>query len=227
MADADNPEVTRAQQAAREAAARDILRRTEETIVTVCRLENECGAKARASTTDVDARVTKMPDGGFRPGNNIQLAVAGKATGGPRTIVGVDVTNLGRDMGGVTKMIDEVNEMTGAVPKHILADGNHVRHACLDVAAARGVDVIAPPSKRSNARTNDSAAVTAWRKRMTTDDAKRLYRGRAALVELANAHLKSSFALDRVLVRGLGNVLCVGIIAALTFNIVRHAAAFT
>jgi Transposase DDE domain len=169
----------------------------------------------------------KMPDGGFRPGYNIQLAVAGKETGGPRTIVGVDVTNLGSDMGAVTKMIDEVSEMTGAVPKHILADGNHVRHACLDAAAARGVDVIAPPSKRSNARANDSAAVTAWRKRMTMDDAKRLYRGRAALVELANAHLKSNFGLDRVLVRGLGKVLCVGIIAALTFNIVQHAAAFT
>ena len=60
---------------------------------------------------------------------------------------------------------------------------------------------------------------------MTTDDAKRIYRGRAALVELANAHLKCNFGLDHVLVRGLGKVLCVGIIAALTFNIVQNAAA--
>lgn len=227
LADADNPEVTRGQQAAREAAARDILRRTEEAIVTVCRLEEERGTEARASTTDNDARVMKMPDGGFRPGYNIQLAVAGKETGGPRTIVGVDVTNLGSDIGAITKMIDEVNDMTGVVPKRILADGNHARHACLDAAAARGVDVLVPPSKRSKARAKDSAAVTAWRERMTTDDAKRLYRGRAALVELANAHLKCNFGLDRVLVRGLGKVLCVGIIAALTFNIAQHAAAFT
>ncbi|OGQ25530.1 MAG: hypothetical protein A2138_13915 [Deltaproteobacteria bacterium RBG_16_71_12] len=227
LADADNPEVTRGQQAAREAAARDILRRTEEAIVTACQLEQESGTEARASTTDNDARVMKMPDGGFRPGYNIQLAVAGKETGGPRTIVGVDVTNLGSDMGAVTKMIDEVNAMTGVAPKHILADGNHARHACFDNAAARGVDVLVPPSKRSKAHAKDSAAVTAWRERMTTDDAKRLYRGRAALVELANAHLKCNFGLDRVLVRGLGKVLCVGIIAALTFNIVQHAAAFT
>ncbi len=225
LADADNPEVTRRQQAAREATARDILRRTEEAIVTVATLEAERGTEARASTTDNDARVMKMPDGGFRPGYNIQLAVAGKETGGPRTIVGIDVTNVGSDMGAVTKMIDEVTEMTGTAPEHILADGNHARHACFDAAAARGVDVLVPPSKKSKARAKDSAAVTAWRERTTTDDAKRIYRGRAALVELANAHLKCNFGLDHVLVRGLGKVLCVGIIAALTFNIVQNAAA--
>ena len=30
--------------------------------------------EARASTTDADARVMKMPDGGFRPAYNIQFA---------------------------------------------------------------------------------------------------------------------------------------------------------
>ncbi len=35
----------------------------------------------------------KVPDGGFRPGYNIQLATAGSELGGPRTIVGVLVTN--------------------------------------------------------------------------------------------------------------------------------------
>ena len=189
VADADNPEVTRDQQAA---AARDILKRTKQAIVTVCRLVEKRGTKARASTTDNDARVMKMPDGGFRPGYNIQLAVAGKETGGPRTIVGVDVSNLGSDLGAVTKIIDEVNAMTGVVPKHILADENHARHACFDNAATRSVDVLVPPSKRSKAHAKDSAAVTAWRERMATNDANRRYRLRAALVELANARVSSA-----------------------------------
>ena len=47
LADADNPEITRGQQAAREAAARDILKRTDEAIVTVCKLEDERGTEAR------------------------------------------------------------------------------------------------------------------------------------------------------------------------------------
>lgn len=167
-----------------------------------------------------------MPDGGFRPAYNIQLAVAGKETGGPRTIVGVDVINVGSDMGAITRMLGEVREMTGALPKVVLADGNHVRHACIDDAEARGVDVIAPPSDKARARATDTPAVTAWRERMTTDEANRLYRGRAALVELANAHLKSRHGLERVLVRGLGKVMCVAVLGALTFNIMQHASRF-
>jgi hypothetical protein len=54
---------------------------------------------ARASTTDAEARVMKMGDGGFRPAFNMQHAVAGSELGGPRTIVGVNVTNVGSDMG--------------------------------------------------------------------------------------------------------------------------------
>ncbi len=44
-----------------------------------------------ASTTDAEARVMKMGDGGLRPAFNMQYAVAGSELGGPRTIVGVNV----------------------------------------------------------------------------------------------------------------------------------------
>ena len=50
----------------------------------------------RASTTDADARVMKMGDGGFRPAYNVQLATAGSPMGGPRTIVGLRVTGYNR-----------------------------------------------------------------------------------------------------------------------------------
>ncbi|MGV2830985.1 hypothetical protein [Myxosarcina sp. GI1(2024)] len=45
--------------------------------------------RARVSIIDAEARVMKMPDGGFRPAYNFQLAV----DTGSRVIVGVDVTN--------------------------------------------------------------------------------------------------------------------------------------
>ena len=107
LADADNPEISARQQAAAEAAACDILRRTVRSNGGGDRDGDEArgggGTKAqrrgrrsaprrarrsgaRASTTDAEARVMKMPDGGFRPGY-FQFAVAGKDTGGPRTIV--------------------------------------------------------------------------------------------------------------------------------------------
>ena len=224
LADADNPEISARQQAAREAAARDILRRTDDALATVMKLEDERGGEARASTTDAEARVMKMPDGGFRPGFNVQLGVAGKDTGGPRTIVALDVVNVGSDMGAIEKMIPRVEAATGAVPKRVLADGNHVRHACIDYADSVGVEVYAPPNKRAKPRPSDSEAVRAWRARMTTDDAKRIYRGRATLAELPNAFLKSHFGLDRVLVRGVAKVKCVALLAAITFNIVQNAA---
>ncbi len=65
--------------------------------------------------------------------------------------------------------------------------------------------------------------VGAWRARMPTGDAKRLYRARAGLVELLNAHFKARFGIDRVLVRSLPKVRCVVLLADLTFNLLQHA----
>src|SRR5947209_10352021 len=73
---------------------------------TLRELQDEGKDKPRGSTTDADARVMKMGDGGFRPAYNVQMATAGSEMGGPRTIVGVRVTNVGSDMGSVTPMVD-------------------------------------------------------------------------------------------------------------------------
>ena len=50
--------------------------------------------EARASTTNPEARVMKMADGGFRPAYNGQLAVDTET----QVIVGVDVSNSGSDI---------------------------------------------------------------------------------------------------------------------------------
>ena len=86
LADADNPEHTRAQHARREAAARDFKNRVDAAIATAQELQTERSASdkpARASTTDDEARVMKMGDGGFRPAYNVRYAVAGSRLGGP------------------------------------------------------------------------------------------------------------------------------------------------
>ena len=49
----------------------------------------------RASTTDAEARVMKMADGGFRPAYNVQFATDIEST----AIAGVSVDNIGSDMG--------------------------------------------------------------------------------------------------------------------------------
>ena len=57
---------------ARERAARERSERIAAALAAIDRLQTK--ADARASTTDADARVMKMADGGFRPAYNLQLA---------------------------------------------------------------------------------------------------------------------------------------------------------
>jgi hypothetical protein len=224
FAEASDPNAPANEKRAREAAALDYQRRVEAAIDTANELQTEGKSKPRASTTDADARVMKMPDGGFRPAFNVQLATAGSEMGGPRTIVGLRVTTIGSDMGSVTPMLDDIQRRTGALPKVLLADGNHAKHECICDATERGVEVIISCSNLApNAA--DAPAIAAWRARMTTDEAKQLYRGRPSLCELSNAHMKCHHGLDQVLVRGVERVTCVTLLTALVANLLAHAAA--
>jgi transposase len=229
LATADDPELSAGQKAAREAAARDFQRRVEEAISTVAELQKTrkpSDNPARASTTDAEARVMKMADGGFRPAYNVQMATAGSPLGGPRTIVGVQVTNVGSDMRSVVPMLEQINLRTGQVPKTLLADANHAAHDCIRTATEAGVEVlIAVPTRSQNAGANADVdpAIVAWRERMTTDEAKKVYRARASLCELMNAHLRSHHGVDQFLVRGLAKVSCVALLGAIASNILQHA----
>lgn len=222
--EADSP----GHQATREAKARELLARVDAALETVKELQQQRGyekKEARASTTDPDARVMKMPDGGFRPGYNFQFATAGSELGGPRTIVGVNVTNVGSDMASVAPMIQQVAQNTGCFPMVWMADANHVKHACIEYAEGVGVAVLmAIPKREQDLSQPVSPAVDAWKQRMQQPEAKRLYKARAGLAELSNAHSKDRFGLNRVLVRGLDKVGCVAVMIALAFNLSQHAA---
>jgi transposase len=216
LADPD-PGASEAEKLARYAAALDYQNRVEAAIATVQALRDEGKEKPRASTTDA----------GFRPGYNIQLATAGSELGGPRTIVGLLVTNTGSDMGSVTPMLEDMKARTGKLPDQLLADANHARHSCIEAATRAGVEVlIAIPKREQCSTTAVSPEVDAWRARMRTDDAKRNYRARAALCELSNAHLKCHHGTAGVLVRGLAKVTCVALLGAIAANVLAHASAW-
>lgn len=229
LADADNPEHTRAVHARREAAARDFQDRVNAAIETARELQSERSSMerpARASTTDHEARVMKMGDGGFRPAYNVAYGVAGSPLGGPRTIVGVIVNNVGSDMGSLTPMVEQIHQRTDQRPKVLLADGGHAKHEDIVEAMRLGVDVIVPP--KDNAKPieqlgNVPSEVLDWRHRMETDEAQRLYRARAGLCELANAHQKGTQGLTQVVVRGLTKVTNVVMLGAISANILAHA----
>jgi transposase len=228
LAEADDAEVTAREHAARQAAARDYQLRVEAAIETVQDLQAQrspSARPARASTTDAQARVMKMADGGFRPAYNVQAVTAGHKEGGPRTVIAVQVTNVGSDMNAVGPMLDRIDGQTGRLPDVLLADANHAGHAGIENASERGVEVIIPVPERSKAPASGDprAAIESWKKRMETPEAKAMYRQRAGLCELTNAHMRN-YGMDRFLVRGIGKVSCVALMTALAMNLVSHAA---
>jgi transposase len=227
---ADDAELSRRHKAAREAKARDFQRRVDEALDVITELEGlpKRKTEARASTTDPQARVMKMPDGGFRPGYNIQLAVAGSPLGGPRTIVGLHVTNVGSDMGSIAPMLERVERWTGQRARSWLADANHGRHECIEAAAQRDINLVMAVNKRSRSprpkTVKPSDLVATFRRRAEQPANKQLYKARAGLVELVNAHGKRRLALERITVRGTHKVWCMAILTAIAFNITSHGA---
>jgi transposase len=218
------------QQRAREAKARDFQRRVDEAVDVVRELQEADlrGKKPRCSTTDADARVMKMPGGGFQPAYNVQLATAGDPEGGARTIVGVRVTNVGSDWGSVGPMIDDIEQQCGERPSVLVADAGHASFADVKAAAEREVMAFIAPQKRTLVRAPDPSeepVIAAWRQRMRTDEGKQYMRARASLCELSNAHVKTRFAMASLLVRGLDKVTCVAFLTALTANLLAHATA--
>ena len=79
----------------------------------------------RASSTDPEARVMKMADGGFRPAYNVQFAT----TTDSQVIVGVEVCNSGSDLGQLAPMLDQVQQRYGQEPEEWIVDGGYPRHS--------------------------------------------------------------------------------------------------
>jgi transposase len=179
-------------------------------------------AEARVSTTDPEARVMKMPDGGFRPAYNVQLATDTKS----RVIVGVSVSNKGSDLGQMNPMLRQIKSRTGALPKEQLVDGGYVKLDDIEAAAQQNVAVLAPPQKPRTTKTparrrTDGPGVAAWRRRMQTERGAEIYKQRAATAETVNADLRTWRGLGPVLVRGADKVLCLALWSAITYNLLR------
>lgn len=183
--------------------------------------------EVRVSTTDKDARVMKMPDGGFRPAMNVQLAV----DVGTGLIVGAGVTSSGGDARHVEPMVADILNRTGTLPADYLVDGGYVGLANIKGLAMAGVKTYAPappPKKegvdRYSVRRDDGPLIAEWRQRMATADAKEIYKQRASAVERVNADLKAHRGMTSFNVRGLAKVTAVVLLHALTFNLLRIVA---
>jgi hypothetical protein len=229
--EADPSGENRRRAAARRRAARERSERIRQALAELPDVEAKKKAddkdKARVSTTDPEARVMKMADGGFRPAHNVQIATDTES----QVITGVDVVNSGSDQGQMSPMVEQHKERYGRPPEEILVDGGFAKHDEIETVSSpeTGTTVYAPVQKPKNAerdphvpRPGDSETIAEWRQRMGTEEAKKIYKERASTAECVNAIARNR-GLRQFLVRGLRKVRAVALWYALAHNLMRAA----
>lgn len=185
----------------------------------------------RVSSSDPEARVMKMPHGGYNAAYNVQLASDPHS----RAILGVEVSNQGTDAAGLSApMREQVERRSGKKVQQQLLDGGYLRHADIERAHQQGVELFVPPKgartdrnrgRELQPKQRDSEAIRAWKQRMASAEGQEIYKQRAATSETINADLRSYRGLTQLTVRGLYKARCVALWCALAYNIVHFATA--
>ena len=228
--DADPDASNRRIKAAKQRAARERAERLKEaqTALAEIKIRRERAhdngkekKEPRASTTDPQARVMKMADGGFRPAYNVQVASAA----GEQIVVAVDVTNSGSDRGLLRPMLQRLQARIGRHPARHLADGGFNSAADIEWAHGQGIEVYCPPTQSKHGsdpylpRRGDGEGVLAWRARMASEQGKEQYKSRS-ICECIHARWRN-WDLRQLTVRGLEKARAVALWFALANNILQ------
>ncbi len=227
-ADASNRRI----EAARLRAAREREQRVQAALGKLAEIEAERTRRAktnkrqvdkqkepRASTTDPQARVMKMADGGFRPAYNCQLATVAEG----QIVIGAEAVAVGSDRGLIRPMLEQIEQRHGRRPKRHLVDGGFNKNDDTEWAWQQGVKVYGPAIENKHKtdpyapRRGDGPGVAAWRRRMKGPHGKAVYRRRAC-GECINARFRQ-WRLYQFTVRGPEKVNTVLLWFALANNI--------
>lgn len=175
----------------------------------------------RASTTDAEARVMKMADGGFRPAYNVQVT----SVAGEPIVADVKVCNNGSDRGLMWPALERLRARNGSWPKRHLADGGFNSAEDLERAHAENIEVYCPPTQSKHGtdpyrpRRGDGPGILAWRARMASDAGQACYKLRS-ICECIHARWRN-WNLRQLTVRGTEKVRAVILLYALTNNILQ------
>jgi hypothetical protein len=181
------------------------------------KLKEEDQAKIRTSTTDPEARIMKMADGGFRPAYNVQFSTTnlGKA------IVGVFVTNQGSDSELIPEMLEQMkNRYSDAVQKHLVDSGYNAHLSVEEIEKILPGCKIYSPIKSTyeqKIKNDQNKYVQEYAARMGSEEGKKSYKMRCETAEFVNAQARNN-GLQQFFVRGINKVFCSTLIYALTHN---------
>ena len=225
---------TRRQRAARERAAREQAERVEAARKRLQELKAERERRSktdkakvskqkpvRASTSDADARVMKMSDGGFRPAYNFQIA----SDPNSQIIVGVGIDTTGSDRGCTIPMLQQIGRRYGHMPRDYLLDGGFTNNKATDWAHERSIRLYSEVTANKHntnpyaPRKRDTPGVAAWRARMASAQGQDTYR-RRPIAECVNADLRNR-GLQQLTVRGVTKAKTILLWYALAHNVFR------
>lgn len=174
----------------------------------------------RASTTDPEARVMKMADGGFRPAYNVQVVSAAAE----QIVVTVGISNAGSDRGLMRPMLEQWHAQHALPHRHLVDAGfssakdiewahrHHVEVYCPPIQSRHGTDPYKP-------RPNDGAGVADWRRRMASEAGKAQYK-RRSICECIHARWRN-WGLRQIPVRGTKKVRAIALWYALANNLLQ------
>jgi transposase len=175
----------------------------------------------RASTTDPQARIMKMADGGYRPAYNCQLGTVANG----QIVVAIEATATGSDRGLLRSMLTQIEQRYRRKPRRYLVDGGFNKNDDTEWAAGLGVNVYGPPIRSKHntdpyaPRPDDGPGVAAWRRRMKSSHGKSVYK-RRSMGECINARVRQ-WGLRHFTVRGQAKVQAVLSLFALANNILQ------
>ena len=236
LAEEDPHELTQRHRAACERAARERVERLQGALAACDDVEQKRRQSRsrhkdkppKGSSTDPEARIMQMADGGYRPAYNVQFATDVDSG----VIVGVDVTNTGSDNGQMKPMADQIHARYRRSPHDYLADGGfaslpdidhlETQHNCHVYTPIKDEEKKLQAGLDPYARTRrDTDATAQWRARMQTDAAKAIYKLRAQSAEWVNAICRNHH-LWQMPVRGRTRCRAIALLHALTHNLMQY-----
>ncbi len=121
---------------------------TELEKIETSRKDAEEKKRARASTTDPQARVMLQAKGAYGPAYNVQLSTDARA----KIIVGVGVSQSPTDAGELTPGVERIETNLGREPEQMVVDGGYTNQGSIEAMAQKEIDLIGPlPQSRKAA----------------------------------------------------------------------------
>lgn len=182
--------------------------------------------KAQRNFTDPESRI--MPDGAnkgsFVQGYNAQIAVDAEA----QIIVASRVTQAPNDKKQLIPMAEAVRQNVGQLAATTSADAGYFSAQNISDPALAQTNLLVPPDRHKHgaepsapAPGPDASAAQQMRHKLSSADARTLYKQRKAIVEPVFGQIKEARGLRRFLLRGLRAVQAELDFIALTHNLLK------